>query len=215
MRQSLSQFSELIKPPAFPIRFLRTKILHMKISRFPVSCFLIASACFPLIVSSAHSQVNDSSLKPAPFFASLFPPVYPPLARQARINGDVVLQIAIRPDGSIASAEVISGHAMLKQAALDSVRKSTFLRQEETERTISYLLTYTFGLRTGPDSGCTDGGTFVRAPRCFYLWKCAWRNSPPTVPAIGESQGRVIILAPAACVEVETSRPACLPGHLK
>ena len=49
-------------------------------------------------------------------------PVYPPLARQARIEG-VVLYAIIGKDGSIEQLEVISGHPLLQQAALDAVRQ--------------------------------------------------------------------------------------------
>src|SRR5690242_2409005 len=53
-------------------------------------------------------------------------PVYPPLARTARISGDVELKLGIRKDGTIASAIVISGHPMLAQAALQSAQQSQF-----------------------------------------------------------------------------------------
>ncbi len=187
----------------------------MKTYRFPVACLLMASVFFSLTVSIAHSQRADSLLKPAPFLAALYPPVYPPLARQARISGDVLLKIDIRPDGSVASAAVISGHAMLKQAALDSALKSAFLPQEASQGTTSYSLTYTFGFKTGPDSGCTEGGTFARAAKCLYLWKCVWHNAPTITPATGESPGRVIILAPEACVEGMASRSSFPSGHLE
>jgi TonB family protein len=173
----------------------------MRIPRFLLSRILIASALSMIVVSTALSQVSDGSTKPAPYFLNLYPPVYPPLARQARIGGDVVLQIGVRPDGSVASAEVITGYAMLKQAALDSARKSTFPRQEDNERTTLYSLTYTFGLRADPGAGCTAKAS-VRAAKC-------------PEPAIGESPGRVIILAPAACVETMESRSACHSGHLE
>ncbi len=186
----------------------------MRIPRSLFSRLLIASALSLIAVSVARPQVSDGSPKPAPFFLNLHPPAYPPLARQARISGDIVLQIGVRPDGSVASAEVISGHAMLKQSALESARKSTFLPQESKEATL-YSLTYTFGLRADPGAGCTDGGMFVRAAKCLYLWKCAWHNAPVIAPAIGLSPGRVIILAPSACVEAMASRSACLPHHLK
>jgi TonB family protein len=150
-----------------------------------VSSLLLGSATTP-------SQVSESSPKRAPFFANLYPPVYPPLARQARISGDLVLRVGVRPDGSVASAEVTSGHPMLKQAALESARKSTFVCQECKESATYYLITYTFGLRI--DAGCTDGGTFVRAAKCLYLWKCGCRDSPAVVSPLGESPGRVIIL---------------------
>src|SRR5580704_1862454 len=53
-------------------------------------------------------------------------PVYPGLARQARIAGNVALTVGVRKDGTVESADVISGPGMLRQAALDSVRQSQF-----------------------------------------------------------------------------------------
>jgi TonB family protein len=49
------------------------------------------------------------------------PPVYPDLAKQARIQGIVQLQVVISPTGHIQSANVLTGHPLLRQAALDSV----------------------------------------------------------------------------------------------
>ncbi len=50
-------------------------------------------------------------------------PVYPPLARQTRISGTVRLHAIIGKDGTIQSLEVMSGHPLLQQAALDAVRQ--------------------------------------------------------------------------------------------
>jgi protein TonB len=50
-------------------------------------------------------------------------PNYPPLAKQARIQGSVQLQATIGKDGSILNLHVVSGHPMLTQAALDAVRQ--------------------------------------------------------------------------------------------
>jgi len=49
--------------------------------------------------------------------------VYPPLARQTRISGTVRLHAIISKDGSIQQLEVLSGHPLLQQAALDAVRQ--------------------------------------------------------------------------------------------
>ena len=49
--------------------------------------------------------------------------VYPPLARQTRISGTVRLHAIIGKDGTIQSLEVMSGHPLLQQAALDAVRQ--------------------------------------------------------------------------------------------
>ena len=50
-------------------------------------------------------------------------PAYPPLAKQARIQGVVHLQAIISKDGTIQKLEVLSGHPLLVPAALDAVKQ--------------------------------------------------------------------------------------------
>ena len=50
-------------------------------------------------------------------------PQYPPLAKQARIQGTVVLAALIGKDGSIQNLHVVSGHPMLTNAALEAVKE--------------------------------------------------------------------------------------------
>lgn len=50
-------------------------------------------------------------------------PVYPPLAKQARISGVVRLSAIISKDGTIQHLEVISGHPLLVPAALEAVKQ--------------------------------------------------------------------------------------------
>jgi periplasmic protein TonB len=50
-------------------------------------------------------------------------PVYPLIARQARISGTVELQGVIGVDGHIRELQVIKGHPLLAKAALDAVRQ--------------------------------------------------------------------------------------------
>src|SRR5215472_3048791 len=74
-------------------------------------------------------------------------PQYPPLARQARIQGVVVLQALIGKDGNIQNLHVVSGHPMLTNAALEAVKewkyKPYFLNGEpvEVETTINVNFT--------------------------------------------------------------------------
>lgn len=64
-------------------------------------------------------------------------PIYPPLARQARIQGTVKLQAFISRDGTIQQLQVISGHPLLIPNALDAVKqwvyKPTLLNGEPVE----------------------------------------------------------------------------------
>jgi protein TonB len=50
-------------------------------------------------------------------------PVYPALARQTRISGTVRLHAIIAKDGTVQQLEVVSGHPLLVQSALDAVRQ--------------------------------------------------------------------------------------------
>jgi protein TonB len=50
-------------------------------------------------------------------------PPYPPLARQARIQGQVVLQAEISKAGDIENLRLISGHPMLAPAAIEAVKQ--------------------------------------------------------------------------------------------
>lgn len=75
-------------------------------------------------------------------------PAYPPLARQARIQGQVVLQAAIGKNGSIQNLRLVSGHPMLAPAAIDAVKqwkyRPYFLNGEpvevDTQITVNFTL---------------------------------------------------------------------------
>jgi protein TonB len=49
-------------------------------------------------------------------------PTYPPIAKTARVAGTVVLQATIAKSGAVTNLRVVSGPAMLRQAAVDAVR---------------------------------------------------------------------------------------------
>jgi len=75
-------------------------------------------------------------------------PVYPPLARSARIQGAVVLFAVISRAGTIDNLRVLSGHPMLVPAAIEAVRQWRYrpyiLNSEpievETQITVNFLL---------------------------------------------------------------------------
>ena len=75
-------------------------------------------------------------------------PVYPPLARNARIQGSVVLEAVISKVGTIENLRLLSGHPMLVTAAIEAVRqwryKPYILNDEaievETQITVNFVL---------------------------------------------------------------------------
>ncbi len=75
-------------------------------------------------------------------------PIYPPLARTARIQGSVVLEAIIGKDGTMQRLQVLSGHPILAPAAVEAVRqwryKPYILNGEaievETQITVNFIL---------------------------------------------------------------------------
>ncbi len=50
-------------------------------------------------------------------------PIYPPLARQARVQGSVILRAVISREGIIENLQAVSGAPILEQAAIEAVKQ--------------------------------------------------------------------------------------------
>ena len=50
-------------------------------------------------------------------------PTYPPTALQARIQGVVILECTISPEGKVVNVTPLRGHPLLTEAAVDAVRQ--------------------------------------------------------------------------------------------
>lgn len=72
---------------------------------------------------AAPSKVRVSSGVAQGLLIRQVNPQYPQLARQARVEGRVVLQATIGKDGTVQNLHLISGHPMLVQAAMDAVSR--------------------------------------------------------------------------------------------
>ena len=76
-------------------------------------------------------------------------PQYPQIARNARIQGAVVLQAIISKNGNIENLKVVSGHPMLRQSAIDAVRQWRYrpyvLNGEPVEVETQITVNFTLG----------------------------------------------------------------------
>ena len=76
-------------------------------------------------------------------------PTYPPLARETRVHGEVVLDVEISKEGTIEGLRTLTGHPMLIPAAIDAVKqwryKPYLLNGEpvpvQTQVTVNFSLT--------------------------------------------------------------------------
>jgi len=76
----------------------------------------------PQVKAAVVKKLNISSGVMAGMLLLKTTPVYPPIAKAARVSGTVVLQATISKTGSIENLHVISGPAMLQQAAMQAVK---------------------------------------------------------------------------------------------
>jgi protein TonB len=108
-----------------------------------------AAAAPPPPKPTAPTRVKQGGNVTAALIITQTRPVYPPLARQARIQGNVVLHAIIDKEGKVAQLEVISGHPLLVQAALDAVKqwryKPTQLNGDPVEVDTTITVTFTMG----------------------------------------------------------------------
>ncbi len=76
-------------------------------------------------------------------------PVYPQIARQARISGTVELAAIIGEDGKIQELHVVSGHPLLRAAAMDAVRQwvyqPTLLNEQAVKVSTTIDVIFTLG----------------------------------------------------------------------
>lgn len=69
-------------------------------------------------------------------------PVYPPIARAARVSGMVILLVSFKTTGEADTVQVVSGPPMLRQAAVDYVTKWK-VNEYSGQRTCRVTITYT------------------------------------------------------------------------
>jgi TonB family protein len=77
-------------------------------------------------------------------------PTYPAAALTAGVFGSVVVEVSIDESGAVSSARAISGHTLLKQAAIDAARGWTFVPTTIQGKPVSATGTLTFTF-TVPD----------------------------------------------------------------
>ena len=70
-------------------------------------------------------------------------PVYPPIAKAARIEGNIEIEVVIGTTGQIISEKVVSGPSMLRQAALDAVKTWQFSAFQSKSAAVSASTTLT------------------------------------------------------------------------
>ncbi len=117
--------------------------------------------CAVLIVFGSVSFARNisESVGEQPTVVAAVASILPPIARQARVESDVKVEVKIDEKGNVQSAKVISGHPLVSKASETAAKKWKFspLGQETSVRTVQ--LTFSFDCvdleKLAPDSTIT------------------------------------------------------------
>ena len=75
-------------------------------------------------------------------------PVYPPMARTARVQGQVILRVIIRPDGTVSDIETLRGQSMgLTEAAIVAVRQRRYKPALLNDVAVPFVMTVIVNFR--------------------------------------------------------------------
>src|SRR5690242_9242815 len=74
-------------------------------------------------------------------------PVYPPLAKAARVAGAVVVEVTVDEEGNVTAARAISGHPLLKSAAVTAARGWQFTPTKLNGTPVKVIGTITFNFQ--------------------------------------------------------------------
>jgi TonB family protein len=128
-----------------------------------------------VIGSVPSAPAVATATEPLPPIVSKVEPTYPPLARQARIQGVVKFALTIGADGTVKEMQVISGHPLLVPAALEAVKQWIFQSSGQEVRT---RLEVNFNLPPGDTPRSTVGNSGKADTR-------AMAPSAPTTIVVG------------------------------
>ena len=114
--------------------------------------WLVALGCHGMAQSLGESSpkpVVDGILVDS-LIAHRVNPVYPPVAKAAHVQGTVLVHILLSKDGTVKSAEAISGPDLLKGAAVDAVTQWVYHPYLRDGKPVDIEATVTVNFRLAP-----------------------------------------------------------------
>lgn len=140
--EELTPFTKDLESLSYPNTFPEATELRL-LRRGRLACSRSSTDCHLQMISSLNVQTDELAATlpsvagdvgrvriggsvTAAKLINKVQPIYPALAKQTGIQGVVKLHAILGKDGTVQQLEVISGHPLLVQAALDAVRQWTY-----------------------------------------------------------------------------------------
>ena len=141
--------------------------------------------------SNSPTRVPVTSKDVSGHIVRKVPPIYPPLARQARIQGTVILKVIIDKTGSIANLQLVSGHPLLAPAAIEAVKQWKYAPYELNGEVVEVETTVQVNFKLAddpPNRGvpyAPDPGTDLPGSQSMGVISGVLSSTPPR-PLVGE-----------------------------
>jgi|GEM_PF-1250344 len=165
---------------------------------------------------SAAAETRAIPSSQAPRLRHRVNPEYPPVALAARIQAIVHLQAAIDGKGRVTDATILSGHPLLNEAAIHTVKKWEYEPFLEKGRPIavSFPVSVSFRLADTPTAASLDSGRLT--PQKVSVNKVKLLNKVnPTYPpeALAQKIQGVVVLEVVTTPQGKVDQVKVISGH--
>lgn len=138
-------------------------------SRYLAALFM----CFVLLQARPQGKPLLSEAEAREHLSTKQDPIYPPIAKAAHVQGEVVVQVEIGVDGKVTSTKALSGPEMLRGAATDAVKVWVFTpfiqNGQATAISAKLVMPFSLGEAADPADLKTAKVFFPLSDKCHKL----------------------------------------------
>ena len=106
-----------------------------------------AQPLFPQLSAPAPAPAKPQDKLVQPKLISQYRLEYPALARQNRVEGDVVIDAQVEANGQVGDMRVLSGNTLLRQAAMDALKNWKYEPARRNGQPVAYRVTVAIRFR--------------------------------------------------------------------
>ena len=110
---------------------------------------LVGLMAFLFVLPLIAREPNRNSLN-EPGVVAAVAPEFPPIARSAHAQGEVVVEVTLASDGTVKTSKSLSGHPLLQRAAELAAKKWKFAPADQSSGKVH--LVFSFGYADGKKS---------------------------------------------------------------
>ena len=112
--------------------------------RFHIRICALAAVLAMMPVILVSSRTHGETEQPA--VVAAVSPMYPPIARAARVGGEVLVEVSIDRGGAVSSAKAIFGHKLIRTSAEAAAKQWRFAPLTDSSGEHRAVLTFAFRL---------------------------------------------------------------------